>query len=185
MNEYDYKTTNLIADYFDEYNIPYRVCKKDDIEEIVTGFSVDSGPSLLMHYVNSDDDNDLTVLLKLINGAPLSKRVQLLEACNNLNKKRYHVCFFLNDNNDVMISYDFLQSMTDDCIGEASLEILRITKAVLDDNYSDLMKAIYLPDSEVNVKLDEAFMKLLSGFSLQGGKINDNNDHSDKDEGIE
>lgn len=185
MNEYEYKTTNLIADYFDENCVPYRVCKRGEIEEVVVEFRVESGPSMQIHYVNGDDDNDLAVLLKLINKVPSDKRIQMLEACNTLNKKKNHVCFFLNDDNDILISYDFLLSMTDESIGAAAHEILLRAKFVLDDHYRELMKALYQPKSEVDVKFDNAFMKLLSGINFQKENNKDNNALHDNDENNE
>ena len=185
MTDYEYNTTRLITDFFDEKSIPYRVHKTHELEEVISGFNVESGPSLAMHYINTDNENDLTVLMLLINDVPSNKRNQILEACNRMNRQCHHVCFFVTDNNDVMFSYDFLQSMPDECIGDAALELLLRTKAALDDNYAELMRVLYMPDSEPNIKIDDAFRKLLSDISSSKDRKNNNSKHSDQDMDVE
>ena len=185
MNDYEYKTTTLIADFFDENSIPYRVRKTNEVEEVISGFSVESGPNLSIHYINNDNNNDITVLMVLINDVPTSKRNQILEVCNQMNRQCHHACYFITDHNDVMFSYDFLQSITDECIGDAALEILLRTKAALDDNYAELMRVLYRPDSEINVKFDDAFRKLLSDISSLNNRENDNSKCSNQDLDVE
>ncbi len=165
MLDYDYKTTKLIAEFFEDKGIPYRVSRTENIEEVTSGFSVESGPNILVHYVNADDDNDLTVLISIVNDVPSDRRIPILEACNELNRDCHHVCFFLSKNNDIMFSYDFFYSMTDECIGEAALEILVRTKHVLDENYSVLMRALYVDDTNINIRIDDTFRKMLSEIS--------------------
>lgn len=182
MNEYEYKATGLIAGYFEENSIPYRICQREELEEVVVEFNVEAGPSVQIHYVIGDNDNDLSVLLKLINAVPSDKRIQMLEACNDLNRKKNHVCFFLDDHNDVVISYDFLMAMADESLGEAAHEMLLRIKILLDDNYSKLMKALYQPEQDVKVRFDGSLIKLLSGFDNQNEDNNDNKERPESDE---
>lgn len=181
----EYKTTRLITEFFDENDIPYHIFRKNDIEEVVSGFSVKAGPNLSMHFLNANDDNDLTALMIIISDVPSDKRSQILEVCNTLNKDCHHVCFFINDSNDVMFSYDFLQSMTDDCVGEAALELLLRTKHALDDNYSTLMRAVFLSESESSTIIEDALRQFLYDISFSKRNANDNSACPEQDGSID
>ena len=185
MADYRYKTTGILINYFEDNSIPYRVRKVFNVDEVSVVFNVEAGPGLSMKFVITDDENDLTVFMMIIYKVPSDKRTLMLEACNKLNKECHHVCFYITDRNNVMFSYDFLQSITDDCIGESALELIQRTKATLDENYAELMSVLYMTDSEVNVKFDDAFRRILSDISSSHQKPTDSSKCSEEENGDE
>ena len=144
MNNYRYKATNLIAESFEAHDIKYDVESLGDFEQVLAGFSINCGPSVIMRFISRDDSNAVAVrIIGLICRVPQEKRARMMEACNMLHTMVRYMKFRLDADGNVEASYDFLQCTPDDGVGEMALEILARTMMILNDEYDIFMKALY------------------------------------------
>ena len=144
MNNYNYKATNLIAREFDNTRIKYDVILNNEMEQLLVGFSVECGPSVLLNFAIGDNDNDIAVrLFGLFSNIPRKKRTRVLEACNLLNEKVRFFKFILDKDGDINIEYDFLRNSSDDTIGKMAYEVLRKMKIILDNEFQFVAKVIF------------------------------------------
>ena len=61
MNNYRYKATNLIAESFEAHDFKYDVESLGDFEQVLAGFSINCGPSVIMRFISRDDSNAVAV----------------------------------------------------------------------------------------------------------------------------
>lgn len=66
-----------------------------------------------------------------------------METCNILNNTMRYVKFYIDDDGDVNVEYDFPCRLSDDCVGEVAYEMFHRLMAILDGEYSIFMRAIY------------------------------------------
>ena len=144
MSEYRFHAINLITKEFDNKEVKYRVKSAEGQEEIQAGFSIKSGPLVTVKYIVRDDDNDVGIrVFSLINEVEPSKRASIIEACNELNRKVRFCKFVLDDDNDVNLEADMPMHMSDECLGAVAFEFfIRIMK-MLNNEYGELMMALY------------------------------------------
>lgn len=148
MSKYEFKGINLIAEAFEKNNLKFSVLNLHGQEELVAGFPVDGGPSVMMRFITRDNGNDIAVrIFGLVTKIPVEKKPRVMEACNILNKKIRFLKFYIDSDGDINVEYDFLQSSSDECIGEMAFEIFIRTMQILDDKYEIFMKALYTEDA--------------------------------------
>lgn len=144
MIEYDFNATNRIAETFEARGIIYDVVHRFGHEQLLAGFAIECGPAVIMRFISRNDDNDVAArIFGLISNAPEEKHSRLMKACNILNSKIRHLKFYLEDDGDVNVEYDFPVSSPDDDIGEMAFEILMRTMRILNAEYGIFMKALY------------------------------------------
>lgn len=161
MTNYMYKATGLIQETFDKKGIKYRVDTAGDAEIVCAGFSIDGGPSVIARFISRDNDNDVALrVLSLINNVPEAKRARVMEACNVLNNKVRYMKFYIDEDGDVNVEFDFPVNVCDECLGEAAYEMFQCIMAILKGEYTLFMKALYTTE-----KLEpsfEEFMRMMS-----------------------
>lgn len=180
MKDYMYKATGLIQETFDEKGIKYRVETAGKAEMVCAGFTIDEGPFVIARFVSRDNDNDVGLrVLGLINDVTEAKRARVMEACNVLNNMIRYVKFYIDDDGDVNVEYDFPCRLSDDCVGEVAYEMFRRLMAILDGEYSIFMRAMYTTEP----------LKISGGNRLHGllgrlsGMLGGNNEDSSDTEG--
>ena len=105
-------------------------------------FGIENGPSYRIKFIStSDNDNDVAVRVFSIISVDDEKKAKILPALNRINSHYRFVKFVIDNDNDINIEYDFLQSAVR---VEASAEelIIRIVR-IIDEAYPELMKALW------------------------------------------
>lgn len=148
MNEYEWKATNLMAQTFEKHGAKFEVVNSDGVEQLLAGFSVDCGPKVMMRFVSQDNDNDVAArIYGLVSNIPQEKRLRVMEACNILNRKIRFIKFYLDEDGDINVEYDFPLHSPDDGIGEMAFEVFIRMMRILDDQYEIFMKALYTEEA--------------------------------------
>lgn len=70
-----------------------------------------------------------------------------MEACNYMNTQKRFLCFMVDHDGDVNVSYDFPQRTDDSCLGSAAVEIFIRIMQILHDAFPVLMKALYTDEA--------------------------------------
>lgn len=144
MTNYMYKATGLIQEVFDKKGVKYRVDTAGNAEIVCAGFSIDEGPFVIARFISRDNDNDVALrVLSLINNVPEAKRARVMEACNVLNNKVRYMKFYIDEDGDVNVEFDFPVNVCDECLGEAAYEMFQRIMAILKGEYTLFMKALY------------------------------------------
>lgn len=152
MSKYEFKATNLIAETFEKRGVNFDVVSHHGSEQLLAGYSVDCGPNVIMRFISRDNDNDVAArIFGLISNTPNEKRVRVMEACNMLNYKIRYMKFYLDNDGDINVEYDFPVHSPDDGIGEMAFEIFVRMMQILDSEYSIFMKALY-SDEELDIQ---------------------------------
>lgn len=148
MNEYEWKATNLMAQTFEKHGAKFEVLNSDGVEQLLAGFSVDCGPKVMMRFISQDNDNDVAArIYGLVSNIPQEKHLRVMEACNILNRKIRFIKFYLDEDGDINVEYDFPMHSPDDGIGEMAFEIFIRMMRILDDQYEIFMKALYTEEA--------------------------------------
>ena len=144
MTNYMYKATGLIQEVFDKKGVKYRVDTAGNAEIVCAGFSIDEGPFVIARFISRDNDNDVALrVLSLINNVPEAKRARVMEACNVLNNKVRYMKFYIDEDGDVNVEFDFPVNVCDECLGEAAYDMFQRIMAILKGEYTLFMKALY------------------------------------------
>ena len=144
MKKYEFNAINRIAEVFEEHEVKFHVINMHGQEEVLAGFSVDNGPKVIMKFISRDNDNDVAArIFGLVSNTPREKHPRVLETCNILNRKIRYMKFYLDNDGDINVEYDFPVKSSDECIGEMAFEIFIRTMQILDAEYEIFTKALY------------------------------------------
>ncbi len=147
MGRYREKAINLIADAFENHTVEYEVRTFFDHEVILTGFSIKSGSAVTVMFVSIFNGNDVTARVTgIVSDIPKEMRNRAIETCNLLNIRNRFIKFFVDDDNDINIQYDFPSESPDDKIGEMAFEIFVRIMHALDAEYSFIIKELFNED---------------------------------------
>lgn len=148
MSKYKFKAINLLAEAFEKHEANFHVLSLRGREELLAGFPVNGGPTVLMNFIARDNDNDVAArIYGLITNIPMAKRARAMEACNILNRDMRFLKFYINRDGDINVDYDFPVHGSDDCIGEMAFEIFVRTMNILGRKYKIFMKALYTEEN--------------------------------------
>lgn len=144
MNQYRFKATNLIAEAFEDRGIFFDVVNYRENEELMTYFSINCGPTIIVKFISHSDENDVAVrIFNLISKIPEERRSRVIEACNILNKEIRYMKFYPNSKWGINVEYDFPVYTPDDSVGQIAFEMLIRMNRILNSEYDIFMKAIY------------------------------------------
>lgn len=155
MKQYEYKATNLIAEAFEKESLSFDIIKREDSEQVLVPFPIDSGHVVCIQFILRNNDNDIAVrIFGLLTRINESKQGRLIKLCNYLNGKRRHLKFYVDVDGDVNVEYDFLTETTDQNIGEMAVEICGRMFCAIDEDYGVFIKALY---TEEDLELEDPF----------------------------
>ena len=144
MNEQKFKAIDLVAEAFEKHGFKFRIYKSEDQGELVVGFPIEGGSTILVKYILRGDGNDIAVrVFGLLTRIPPEKRMRVLEACNALNAEYRFLKFNIDSDGDLNVDYDFLMSCADVCVGEMGFEICVRTVKILNEKYGELLKLLW------------------------------------------
>lgn len=183
MNKYEFHATNLIAETFEKKGVKFDVVSYCGNEQLLAGFPIECGPNVIMRFISRDNDNDVAArIFGLISNTPKEKRSRVMEACNVLNHKIRYMKFYLDNDGDINVEYDFPVHSPDDGIGEMAFEMFIRMMQILNSEYSIFMKALYSEDeldlqghsvsAELMQKLQE-LRKMMEARIVAGDSAND------------
>ena len=117
----------------------------DDSENPVIALSFGGGDfsftHLVVHLVFDEDGASAQIATSPVTSAPVEKAARVLLALNDLNSKYRWVKFFLDSDNDVIVNADVV--FNEENVAQACVEMLVRTVNIIDETYSDVMKALW------------------------------------------
>ena len=154
MTGYIFKATDLIAESFEKRGIKFSSYYffEDDIERLQIILHKDGiPPGAVIKFSSTDNDNDVAVrIFSLVSRTPLEKRLQIIEECNELNRKYRFATFFCDKRGSIHMRYSFPIHTPDEGVGEMAYEIfIRYIKILNDDEYN-----VYLDGQSFDDKFD-------------------------------
>ena len=148
-----FNAIRILDEAFSARKLNYTFEKAEQYEELRVPFNIKNGPSVVLRYISFDRDNDLTVTISnLVNSVPDEKRIKLLETCNLLNSRFRYLKFKMDEQNNLDVQYDFLQSSGDAGMGEMAFEILLRSVRIMNEAYQEIAKALYAADEPTQAK---------------------------------
>lgn len=135
-----FRATREVVKAFQEVNFKCKVEEADGISLVKAGVS-GKQTTYQIHFISTDDDNDVAVrVVAFVKGVP-EKRVQLLEAANACNERFRFVKFVLDQEGRVNVEADIPQRVTN--VGPVAVEITVRIMRILDEAYPVFMKALW------------------------------------------
>lgn len=136
-----FAATAAIADKFTEENIIFRVVESEENSRVIADAVVDyAAPTV--HFISSDDENDVSVRIPHFVRFKDKERRAVLRVANDMNNKFRFCKFSVNlEAEAVTLEYDFPEG--DDNVAEGSVEIFRRMLQIAEEAYPEFMKAIW------------------------------------------
>ena len=135
-----FQATKAIQEAFAEANLKCRVEEAGGMSMVKAGVS-GKQTTYSIHFISSDDDNDVASRVMTFVKTPEEKRPQVLEAINECNRKFRFLKFVIDKDNDVNVEADIPLRVTN--VGPVAVELtIRIMK-ILDEAYPIFMKCIW------------------------------------------
>ena len=146
-----YQPISCIEKVFSEAGIHFKKYENKEVDhQIIEAPMVVPGiPVLTIRFIAVSGHHELGMrLYSLVYQVPKDKQKKMLEAVNELNLKYRFLRFYMDDDGDVSVAYDFPDRLDDASIGKAAFEILVRTLKVMSKAYPALMEALIANDSE-------------------------------------
>ena len=132
-------------------------------------------PVLTIRFIAVSGHHELGMrVYSLVYQVPKAKQKKMLEAVNELNLKYRFLRFYMDDDGDVSVAYDFPDRLDDASIGKAAFEILVRTLKVMSMAYPALMEALIASDSESSEDANE----LEHNDAVQQGVFNQDHENN-------
>ena len=136
-----FAATAAIADKFTEENIIFRVMESEESCRIIADAVVDYA-ALSVHFISSDDENDVSVRIPHFVRFKDKERRDVLRVANEMNNKFRFCKFSVNlETEAVTLEYDFPEQ--DDNVAEGAVEIFRRMLQIAEEAFPEFMKAIW------------------------------------------
>lgn len=139
-----YKATNLIKQEMEEKGLYCSINEDDDISDVVVGFGIENGPDVDVHFISSDNDNDVIVrVFGFINHVAGDKEDKILKVINECNDTYRYLKFVLSNGNNVDIAYDFSMKIDDASVGVEAFNIFAQCVTIVRECYPMFMKVMW------------------------------------------
>jgi hypothetical protein len=137
----DYK--NLFTRFLDRNDIKYSEPKDNVVKVVYTGDNLKTIPI----FVFFDADGDPLVSLKCWEIANFrdEKYASGIIACNDLNKEYRWVCFYIDDDHDVVAQIDAY--VDEETCGNICTSLVKRMVNIIDDGYPKIMEALWSRNS--------------------------------------
>ncbi len=136
-----YQATQAIADRFEEENYKFRISEEENTSRVIAGVTCDN-TTIDIHFISSDDDNDVSVRVFRLVRFPEDKLDTILRVVNALNRQFRFARFIVDEEDRSVDIHHDIQSCTQD-VGEAAVEMFCRLPNIADDAFPQLMKAIW------------------------------------------
>ena len=146
-----YQPISCIEKVFSEAGIHFKKYEHKEVDHqiIETPMEVPGLPVLRVQYIAVGGGREVGMrLFSLVCRVLKIRHQKMLEALNTLNLKYRFLRFYLDDDGNVCVAYDFPRRFDDASIGEAAFEILIRTVDIVSKAYPTLMEALIANDSE-------------------------------------
>jgi len=139
-----FNATRLLDEEFKTHNLKYSIREKEEIQIIDVPFGIQNGPSVIIHYITSDQRNDLSIqITDLAHNVPDEKRIRMLETINTLKKKYRFIKFTLDSDNDLDVKADFPSTTSDESLGPMAFEMFVRIMRIMGDAYPKIARTLY------------------------------------------
>ena len=139
-----YHATEVIAKTFQEKGLKFRTRETDKYSILEAGFDGKVIQNVVIRFISSDNDNDVSVRSTDIARYPEGKLDLGYKRCNTINEKYRFLKFVMDDEGNVNVQFDFPQEISDDSLGMAAREIFIRCMKIIDECYRDIMMDILL-----------------------------------------
>ncbi|MBR6955183.1 MAG: YbjN domain-containing protein [Clostridia bacterium] len=140
-----FKATQIISDLFTLREIRHNIQEPNErISLVRAGFTGDNACGVDVDFVNTDNDNDVSVRVNnLLNlKVPEEKQLAVLEELNRLNNKYRYVKFCLRDNNTISVEYDLGVETSEAKLGMICREMFIRFMNIIDEAVGSIAEAI-------------------------------------------
>ena len=172
-----YQPISCIEKVFSEAGIHFKKYENKEVDhQIIEAPMVVPGiPVLTIRFIAVSGHHELGMrVYSLVYQVPKAKQKKMLEAVNELNLKYRFLRFYMDDDGDVSVAYDFPDRLDDASIGKAAFEILVRTLKVMSMAYPALMEALIASDSESSEDANE----LEHNDAVQQGVFNQDHENN-------
>lgn len=139
-----YKATNLIKQEMDKQDLNCSIKEYDDSSDVIACYNIENGPTIQIHFISSDDDNDVSVrVYDFIHHVAEDKEEKILRVINECNAAKRYLKFVLDSERDVNIEYDFPLKADDAAVGAEAYEMLVRYVNIIEECYPLFMKAMW------------------------------------------
>ena len=141
-----FSATSAIAEKFTEEKIIFRVIESEENSRVIADAIVDYA-SVSVHFISSDDANDVSVRIPHFVRFKDKERRAVLRTANEMNNK-FRFCKFSvsAEAEAVTLEYDFPEGETN--IAEGAVEIFRRMLQIAEESYPSFMKAVWATEHE-------------------------------------
>lgn len=103
-------------------------------------FGLPAGGNYKIRFISKDDDNDVAVRVFSLVSVPTDKRAAFADLVNKLNCEFRFVKFVCDDDGDVNVEYDFLETSDP---AQCAYEITVRFSQIIDEAYPRMMKLMF------------------------------------------
>ena len=130
---------SLVTRYMDRNDIKYTEVKDNVVKVVYTGDNLRTIPI----FVFFDEDGEPLVSLKCweIANFKEDKLAAGIIACNELNKRFRWVCFYLDDDRDVIAQIDAY--IDDESCGNVVTSLIKRMVNIIDEGYPTIMQGVW------------------------------------------
>lgn len=113
----------------------------DERSVIRVGYHLENLDNLDTFFFFDDTGESAHMGTGVIAHVPQGREASVLRAINELNETYRWVCFYLDKDNDVLATIDFI--LSPNTVGATCFELLQRTINIVDEGYPTLMRAIW------------------------------------------
>ncbi len=136
-----YQATTVIANALKAHGLQCSVEETTSFSYVKVGFSGDNAKNVSVHFISSDQDNDVAArVFDFITFEP-EKKAAVVLAISELNSTFRFLKFTMDKDNSVTVAYDFPEKCKE--LGEIAMETVAHFYSILDKAYPVLMKAVW------------------------------------------
>ena len=139
-----FNATRLLDEEFKTHNLKYSIRENEIVQIVDVPFGIQHGPSVIIHYITSEQGNDLTILItNLVHNVPEEKRTRMLETINTLNKEYRFIKFTLDSDKDLEVKADWPSATADESLGPMAYEMFIRIMRIMEEAYPMIARTLY------------------------------------------
>lgn len=136
-----HQATQKIYDALIAKDLKAFIEEKGEISLVKTGFSLDNSSPIQIHFISTDEDNDVGVYVTELVHVEADKVRKVLPVLNSFNARYRYLKFTLDSDNDINIKYDL--PLSGGNVGECALEMIARFVKIIREVYPELMRVLW------------------------------------------